>query len=560
MDPNRADSTTQDFLTAKREMSEIREQRAQIPSSLRLKTILSIFIAALLVGSSGITFFLVSGIFRRFEKTVRDDLAWKASQIPQELLRKAEIPMAVGDSQLVAKAMRRHTQMTDVLALLIIDAAGRSLARHGPVPADADALFRLNEGTVGEAASYLWSWDAARIEGREVGRAVVLVSKLRLQEGNALRQRMLLIASAGCLVALMASFIFVGGYLGPLLRFAETTLRKLQELNGTLEKRVDDRTVALVQANGKLTETLEQNQHMQRQLMDASRRAGMADVATTVLHNVGNVLNSVNVSAGVVRETVLQSRANGLFRVAELLRAQGDDVGRFLSENEKGRRLPPYLCQLADAVAEERKTIESEVDNLQKNVEHIRTIVSRQQSQAKQGVEMAVIEQVALSGLLDDALQSEQAALEKRGLVVTRDYGPTPAVFIDRHKVLQILINLISNARHAVVAQDGPTRNLTLRLRPGTPGRILIEVEDSGCGIAPENLQRVFAYGFTTKADGHGFGLHSSACAAVEMGGGLVAASEGPGLGACFTLTLPLTPPIQDTSSSDLPAFVSAAT
>jgi signal transduction histidine kinase len=71
---------------------------------------------------------------------------------------------------------------------------------------------------------------------------------------------------------------------------------------------------------------------------------------------------------------------------------------------------------------------------------------------------------------------------------------------------------------------------------------VAIIVRDNGVGILPENLTRIFGHGFTTKKDGHGFGLHSGALAAKQMNGALSVQSAGPGKGAAFTLELPIAP------------------
>ena len=197
------------------------------------------------------------------------------------------------------------------------------------------------------------------------------------------RDRVLAVAGLSAMLAVGVALAFVRFYFGPVLRFAETTRRKLQNLTATLEQRVEERTAELVEANAQLRRTLEQNRDIQRQLMDASRRAGMAEVATSVLHNVGNVLNSVNVSAGVVIDTVQRSRLVGLGKAAELIREHEADWAQFLSEDEKGRKLPAYICNVAEAAAQERALMLDELASLQRNIDHIKTIVSRQQSQVK---------------------------------------------------------------------------------------------------------------------------------------------------------------------------------
>ncbi len=116
-----------------------------------------------------------------------------------------------------------------------------------------------------------------------------------------------------------------------------------------------------------------------------------------------------------------------------------------------------------------------------------------------------------------------------------------PPILVDRHKLLQILVNLLSNARHALMESGREDKVLTLRIEPGArQDRLRIAVSDNGVGIPAENLHRLFSQGFTTKKSGHGFGLHISALAAAEMGGTLTCESAGSGHGATFSLELPV--------------------
>ncbi len=118
--------------------------------------------------------------------------------------------------------------------------------------------------------------------------------------------------------------------------------------------------------------------------------------------------------------------------------------------------------------------------------------------------------------------------------------SPVPQVTVDKHKALQILVNLLRNAKHAMDEFETSEKRLTLRIRQQDDSIVALSVIDTGCGIPPENLTRIFSHGFTTRRDGHGFGLHSAALAAQQMGGRLLAHSDGPGRGATFTFELPL--------------------
>jgi two-component system NtrC family sensor kinase len=177
------------------------------------------------------------------------------------------------------------------------------------------------------------------------------------------------------------------------------------------------------------------------------------------------------------------------------------------------------------------------VEAIGHHIEHIKEIVAMQQTYAKVS---GVYENLPASGLVEDALRMNAAAFDRHGIELVREYEENlPLVRVDRHKVLQILINVLRNAKYAMDAQGGPTKRLIARVGLASAERVRITIIDTGVGIAPEDLTRIFNLGFTTKNDGHGFGLHSGANAAKEMGGTLSAHSDGRGKGAEFRLELP---------------------
>lgn len=308
-------------------------------------------------------------------------------------------------------------------------------------------------------------------------------------------------------------------------------------LYATLEQRVEERTLALRDTNAQLAESLERLRSTQRQLVEASRRAGMSDVATSVLHNVGNVLNSVNVSASLVEEQVTNTNAKRVTKIAELVHQHRDDLPRFFAEDSRAAGLSAYLDMLAGAIDSDNAQMLTELASLRRNVAHIRAIIILQQDFAK--TPHGVAERLSLVDVIEDALRIEQPSYQRYGIAIDRQFAALDAVLCDRHKILQIVTNLVSNARHAVSQQPSERRRVTVRVHKIGRDHV-IDVEDSGCGIPQANLSRVFSLGFTTRADGHGFGLHSSACSAAELGGKLTCHSDGPDRGAQFRLTLPL--------------------
>jgi PAS domain S-box-containing protein len=275
-------------------------------------------------------------------------------------------------------------------------------------------------------------------------------------------------------------------------------------------------------------------------LVEVSRRAGMAEVASSVLHNVGNVLNTVNVSTAMLDERLRGSRVANLARAVERLRAHQADLAAYLTGDPEGQRLVAYLEGVAGHLVAERGDLLAEVETLASSVEHIKEIVAVQQGYARApgGTE----ETMAASALVADALRMLEDGPGRGAspVEIVREVADDPRVRIEKHKVVQILINLVKNARHACEAQLGVAGRVTVRVECALPDLLRITVADNGAGIAPENLARVFEHGFTTRKEGHGFGLHGAALMAQELGGSLAVASEGPGRGATFTLDLPL--------------------
>jgi signal transduction histidine kinase len=313
----------------------------------------------------------------------------------------------------------------------------------------------------------------------------------------------------------------------------------LLEAKSLLEERVRERTRELEEQVRAKEHALAELAQAQSSLLEMSRAAGMAEVATGVLHNVGNVLNSVNVSCNMILDQLRESRVSNVSRVATLLTEAEGEMCRFMSEDARGLQVPAYLRALAEALQEEHEHLRREAESLHGRIDHIKEIVTMQQTY---GRVMGVTETLPPEQLMEDALKLNIEALGRHNISIVRDYAPVPDVTVDRHKVLQILLNLINNAKYACTHGDLEQKTITLRISNPAPGLVRMEVSDKGLGIEPANLKRIFQHGFTTRRDGHGFGLHSGALAARDLGGSLGAHSDGPGHGATFTLDLPCTP------------------
>ncbi|MBI9074329.1 MAG: PAS domain S-box protein [Desulfatibacillum sp.] len=271
-------------------------------------------------------------------------------------------------------------------------------------------------------------------------------------------------------------------------------------------------------------------------LIETARQIGMAEVATGVLHNVGNVLNSVNVSTEMIQRHVKESRVNDLVEVMQLVKKHENTLSHFLFQDCQGREILPFLQDLSRHLSDERSALLKEIQELSGYTSHISEIVKTQQKWSKIP---GLMEPLKLLDVLEEVLMINAADLERKGVQVVRDFQTVPDVAADRHRLTQILMNLVSNAGHAL--QDNPAENrvLTIGLFSQPPGFVSVRVSDNGMGIPEQNMSRLFRYGFTTKEKGHGFGLHSCALAAQEMGGSLSSESEGAGKGSSFTMKIP---------------------
>ncbi len=343
-------------------------------------------------------------------------------------------------------------------------------------------------------------------------------------------QSVLLSTKAGSVLRLMSVGRFEHAGTGWIL----LTGRRVEELQA--EAAAKSREVAserqkaneLEIAHWKLERMHDELRRTQSSLIEASRLAGMAEVATSVLHNVGNALNSINVGAEVLGDLVSVDTLTKIHKTTDLL---GEQVRSSAPPVlEKALRL---LNRLVVKASEEREAVQEELHCLRKKTDYIKSIVSAQQQHAKV---QDVVEMVSLRDLIDEVLALRVHALGQREIEVVVEVPDFHCELV-RHKVLQILTNLVSNAGDAM--EDADEATLLIR-GVAADSRLTLSVSDSGCGLPEGSTDRLFGHGFTTKKTGHGFGLHASANAARQMGGRLTASNDGELRGATFTLELPL--------------------
>jgi PAS domain S-box-containing protein len=283
-------------------------------------------------------------------------------------------------------------------------------------------------------------------------------------------------------------------------------------------------------------EAEERLRELNERLIDASRKAGMAEVASSVLHNVGNVLNSVNTSAIAAMQQNRSLGVHHIRNIADLLCQHKDRLTEFFSTDQRGQLLPEFLDQLANHMDKNRNIVADHLKSLSGNMDHIKHIVRMQQNHAKLG---CYVESIDLKLLIENGIGMVQAGMDRHGIEIVRQYGNMGTVNVDQHRVLQILVNLLNNSKQAMKHIPADDKRVTILCNIDSAGWITIEVMDNGMGIAQENLDKIFQYSFSTRKSGHGFGLHGSSLAAIAMEGKLEARSDGAGKGAAFTLRIP---------------------
>jgi len=301
----------------------------------------------------------------------------------------------------------------------------------------------------------------------------------------------------------------------------ERAQEELRKANENLELKVQLRTEELNDLNSKIGEI--------------ARSAGMAEVASGVLHNVGNVLNSVNVSTSLLRSQVNNSKINNLEKLVGMIKDHEDDLCDYLKNDEKGKYVIPFLSGLSDKLIQDKNNQMLELDSLSDNIEHIKNIVTMQQSHTGG---MGVIENIKASMIMDDAISINLASMGEHGIEIIRVYDEDPEISVDKHKLMQVLVNLVSNAGHALASKE-EDKVITIGIQKNKDS-VLFYVEDNGIGIDESDIARVFEFGFKKRKGGHGYGLHHSAIMAKELGGKIQLMSDGLGKGARFELSIPI--------------------
>ncbi|KTC99116.1 sensor histidine kinase [Legionella erythra] len=313
------------------------------------------------------------------------------------------------------------------------------------------------------------------------------------------------------------------------LRVSKATMQLMKEINDrkTAEEKADVLNKELLKA--------------QENLITASHQAGMAEVTISVLHNIGNVLNSVGVSVEMMEEHMSSLMFKKIALLIDMLKAHESNLLDFFQHDEQGKLLPAYLSVLFEEIQSHQATVKGELDRLRQQYNHIKDILSAQNEVTNR---QPITEKVILSHLVDSSIRlvmTEDSMLINQ-ITLNKDYRYTSVITTDRTQLMQLITNLLKNAKESLMElNSGSLKTITIVIDKQENGEfVTLRVMDSGIGILPENLSKLFSFGFTTKKKGHGFGLHNSALIAKQLGGTLQVESEGEGKGAEFILTLPV--------------------
>ena len=270
---------------------------------------------------------------------------------------------------------------------------------------------------------------------------------------------------------------------------------------------------------------------------------GRLEVMETILHNIGNAVNSVAIGVGTLKEQLvgnpLIERLSGLSQAVE---AHSEDWADYVRKDPQGREVRPFLMALADDFARENRQLVRTVERVGSQADHIVEIVRAQRGFDSKAT---TSKDINLRQAIFEALRILQSSFARRGIRTHVNCGDAPQeVRIHETQFNQMLVNLLKNGMEAIdqLKQsggiEGPPR---VEIRAGVRQDCLVlEVEDNGIGIDRKNLDAIFRAGYTTKQDGSGLGLHSAANYVTSTGGRIQPLSRGRGTGATMRVMLPL--------------------
>ncbi len=343
------------------------------------------------------------------------------------------------------------------------------------------------------------------------------------------------------------SFIVISGLILILVIVIYSRYRAKQKINKILNGKniqiekanaqLSDKNKQITEQKDQLSKTLTELRETQRTLVDVAHRAGMAEIATGILHNVGNVLNSVKVSSQILKERIEKSKISGLKNALGLIKEHTTDLAGYITSDEKGKLLPEYLIKVGETLENEQDTYLNELSNLHTGVDHIEEIVRVQQDYAGGS---GIVESASLSKMMDDVLKMNQDIFNKHQIKVVKHFKEIVPISAEKGKLMQVFVSVIKNAWESLLIKDDRDKVITINISEDKENKCqIVDIIDNGVGVAKENLNKIFSYGFTTKKDGKGYGLHTSAIIMAKLNGKVSVHSNNDKKGAKFTVAIP---------------------
>ncbi len=268
-----------------------------------------------------------------------------------------------------------------------------------------------------------------------------------------------------------------------------------------------------------------------RRLMEQAHRKGMADT-TGILHNIANIMNTVNTTQQALENLLESSCLDDLMMANEMLSQRFGELEEFIRNDEKGKLLVKFYATLGDSFIRFRNDLKNHVERLLERVSLIEALISTQQTLT--GIKSS-LERLDVIPVIENVLKLNRSSIEKAGIDVVRRYDKSVRALAQSTKLFHVLANVVKNAVESMENTEDGEKVLTIEVTRDNK-HVFIRVGDTGPGIEEGKLESIFAYGFTTKQGGHGFGLHSCANYMTEMKGRIWAENAKDGRGAVFVM------------------------
>jgi DNA-binding LacI/PurR family transcriptional regulator/signal transduction histidine kinase len=269
-----------------------------------------------------------------------------------------------------------------------------------------------------------------------------------------------------------------------------------------------------------------------QELTEQAYREGMADISIEILHNIGNILNSINVSASLMKTATDSPLIPYLINANQLLSSHLEDLGNFIARDPKGMKLMQFYLKLGTYFAEFKNQVLYNSTRLDEKIKSIVDLISAQQTYT--GVNES-IERHDIASILDDTIKLMAESIEKYQIQVTKDYRVRPQIMVQRLKLFHVLFNLINNAKTAMTETKADERKLTLTICEDEKGKY-IRISNNGYGPSHNLLEKIFDFGYPNPTTGYELGLHSCIKYMDEMGGKIWADANNPNQGTTFVL------------------------